>query len=338
MRSCFLCICVVLSIGCHRNDVQLFDEKRILMDTLVSITIYAAEEPPDWHKHVDDAFGAIDEIDKLTSSYNDTSEVGQLNLKAGLDSVHVSPETLEIIQQAVKVSELSDGAFDVTVWPLKKLWGFGFENPHIPDDKLIAEKKNLVDYRNILIEAANIYLIKKGMGVDLGGIAKGYAVDHAVDILNKYNYKDFLVEAGGDLRAVAGELSRGHRKIWIRHPRNRKQFFGYIELDEGAVATSGDYERFFEENGQRYHHILNPVTGYPSRPCVSVTIVAASTALADAYSTAVFVLGPDAGLHLIENTPEIEGLIIYQEDPETSSKLSWKASKQISERLTVLDD
>lgn len=338
MRSVVISFLFVISIGCNRNDVRLFEEKRILMDTLVSITIYATEEPRDWRQHVAEAFAAMAEIDALTSSYNDTSEVGQLNLQAGVNGVHVSPHTLEIIRQAVKVSEFSGGAFDVTVWPLEKLWGFGFENPHMPEKESIAATTRLVDYKNIAIKDANVYLMKKGMGIDLGGIAKGYAVDRAVDILNKHGYEDFLVEAGGDLKAGAGELSQGRRKIWIRHPRKREQFFGHIELDAGAVATSGDYERFFEKDGQRYHHILDPATGYPSRPVVSVTVFAASTALADAYSTAVFVLGPDAGLQLIETTPEIEGLIIYENDSDTDSKLSWKASKQISEKLTVLDN
>lgn len=322
---------LVFGAGCSSTEIQLFEEKRIFMDTLVSITIYATEEPENWRTHVASAFDAIKKIEDLTTSFNDSSQIGQINLKAGQDYHRVNVEVLDIVKQAQEIGEVSNGAFDITVLPLLQLWDFKSSNPRVPTKKEISEKLPLINFHKIEIKANKIRLTESGMGLDLGGIAKGYAVDRAVDILMARGYEDFLVQAGGDLRAVAGELTQGRRKIWIRHPRKRDKSFAAVKMDEGAVATSGDYERFFEINGQRYHHILNPKTGYPGWPVVSVTIFARTTSLADATSTAVFVLGPERGLEFVENNPKLEGLIIFEKD----SELFWKASTGIANKINI---
>lgn len=308
------------------------------MDTLVSITIYAKEEPENWRHHVAAAFDSIRKIEELATSYNDSSQIGQLNLYAGQKEISVHKDILGIIEQAEVISKLSDGAFDITILPLLRLWNFKSPDPRIPADTEISDKLNLVDYRRVRIKGERIFLPEAHMGVDLSAIAKGFAVDRAIETLKNCGYKDFLVEAGGDLRAVAGELTRGRRRIWVRHPRKLDGFFATIKMNQGAVATSGDYERFFEMGGQRFHHILDPRTGYPASPIVSVTIIANAAALADAYATAVFVLGPERGLDLVEKTPEMESLIVYKKDSDSSSTLYWKVSEGIAEDIEVIED
>lgn len=318
--------------SCGAADVQLFEARRILMDTVVAITIYAEEEPPGWRRHVDAAFRAIEDVESLTSSYNDSSQISRVNQKAGNAFVPVNPLVLTILRQAQEVSRMSGGAFDITTLPLVRLWNFKAEHPRVPDSSAVSAKCALVDYNKVEIVGNEVRLAEEGMGFDLGAIAKGHAVDRAAEVLSRFGYSDFLVEAGGDLLAQASDLTRGRRKIWIRHPRQGDAFFANIAMDAGAVATSGDYERYFERQGRRYHHILDPATGYPGRPTVSVTIFGPTTSLADALATAAFVLGPKRGLDFIEKQPGIEGLIIFEKD----SQLQWKASSGIANDLNII--
>ena len=338
MRSFCSAICLIFFFGCRGNDIQLFERKRIVMDTLVSITIYAKQEPENWQQHVEQAFEKMQRIEDLATSFNDSSDVGQLNLNAGQKGISVHKNVLEILKEAREVAENSEGAFDVTVLPLLRLWNFKSSNPRVPTEAEVSEKRELIDFRKIVIKDDKVFLLEAGMGVDLGAIAKGYAVDKAVEVLENYDYKDFMVEAGGDLRAVADTLTQGQRTIWVRHPRKSAEFFAKIKMDETAVASSGDYERFFEVNGKRFHHILNPMTGYPGSPVVSVTIFSQTTALADAYATAVFVLGPEKGLDFIEKLPETEGLIVYQKEIGSDLILDWKVSKGIAEDIEIIDE
>lgn len=330
-------ILILIAFGCGK-DIELFEEKRVLMDSLVSITIYATEEPQGWREHVAGAFDAMQQVEDLMTSYSDSSQVGKINAQAGIEPVAVDSAIVTVIHEAREIGRQSEGAFDITVLPLLRLWNFKAENPAAPDSGAIKERMKLVDFERVEIQDGTVFLPERGMGLDLGGIAKGYAVDRAAVVLEDYGYEDFMVEAGGDLRVSASELTRGRRRIWVRHPRQREQFFAAIPLDAGAVATSGDYERYFELGGKRYHHILDPKTGYPAKPCVSVTILADTAAQADALSTAVFVLGPTRGLALIERTEGVEGLIIYLQDADMVSTLSFEASSNLREKLELVSN
>jgi len=309
-----------------------------MMDTLVSITIYAMDEPPGWREHVASALDAMQHIEDLTSSYRDSSEIGKVNFGAGKNHFSLSREVYQLIYDSQQISQLTEGAFDITLLPLLRLWDVKSPNPRVPTDEEIRERRKLTGYQKIVLNDHEIFFPDSGMGVDLGGIAKGLAVDRAVEVLTKFGYEDFLVEAGGDLRAVAGELTQGQRTIWVRHPRQRDGFFAKIKLDKGAVSTSGDYERFFESDGKRYHHIVDPQTGYPAHPSVSVTIIAEKSEMADGYSTAVFVLGPQRGMEFIENHPELAGLIIYAEPAEGGAVLKCKVSKNLADQITIIEN
>jgi thiamine biosynthesis lipoprotein len=324
--------------ACARDEVQLFSEKQVMMDTLVSITIYAETEPPHWREHIRAAFDAMRKIEALTSSYDDSSEIGKINLNAGRRPVAVSPQVLHLIRESQKISARTGGAFDITVWPLSRLWDVKSPAPRVPPADQIEEKRKLVDYRRIVLNGASVFLPENGMGLDLGAIAKGFAVDCAAQVLREYDYQDFLVEAGGDLRAAAGDATRGRRTVWVRHPRQREKFFAAIKMDAGAVSTSGDYERSFEKEGQRYHHILDPQSGYPAAPTVSATVIAETSELADAASTAAFVMGPERGLEYIESHPELAGLIIYREASERGEVLNWKISKNLVDKINIIEN
>ena len=204
----------------------------------------------------------------------------------------------------------------------------------MPEAGEIAAQLPLVDYRQVLVDSPLVRLARAGMAIDVGGIAKGMAIDLACEALLENGCTDFIVDAGGDLRVQTGPLSQQTPKIWIKHPRLTGTLWGYLTLTSGSVATSGDYERFFwGPDSTRYHHILDPLTGYPARGCVSVTIVSETALLADALATAVFVLGPDKGMFLIDSLPEIEGLILF----EKNHQLNYVMSPGLSDKLTITE-
>jgi thiamine biosynthesis lipoprotein len=211
------------------------------------------------------------------------------------------------------VSEWTGGKFDVTFGALSGLWKFDHDqDDRIPSPRDVAARLPLIDYRQLKIDAreGTAFLARPGMRVHLGGIGKGYAIDRAVTILRARNVRDFMIQAGGDLY-LSG--TRGPRpwRVGIRDPRGPvDRSFATLDLTDGTFSTSGDYERFFMNGGQRYHHILDPATGQPARASRSVTIVAARAVLADALSTGVFILGGRAGMELIERLPEVEGVIV----------------------------
>lgn len=252
---------------------------------------------------------AIERLEQIASTYREDSEISAVNRAAGArEAVPVSPELIGILTEARDVSDLSGGAFDITFASVGRLWRLDPRDPRIPDDSEIQAALALVDYRKVLLDesASTVALAEAGMAIDLGGIAKGTAIDWALDAIRAEGFPNALVEAGGDLAAI-GERSPGVPwRIGIRHPRDRERLFGEIALRDQAVVTSGDYERFVEIDGVRYHHILDTKTGRPSTKSISVTVVADSCQRADALATAFFVLGPADAVALAERLPGVE--------------------------------
>ncbi|MDH5175012.1 MAG: FAD:protein FMN transferase, partial [Elusimicrobiota bacterium] len=206
-------------------------------------------------------------------------------------------------------------------FPLWKIWKFEGENLEVPEKVEIERALKLVNYHKMILKSDKISFAEKGMGIDLGGIAKGYAVDAAVRVLKKENINSAMVNAGGDIYVLGRKQGKPWR-IGIRHPRREGEILGTIEVEDRAIVTSGDYERFFFSEGKRYHHIINPKTGYPADECQSVTIVAKETTFADGLATGIFVLGPSEGMALIESLEGVEGVIVSKEgDVSTSSGL-----------------
>ena len=283
------------------------------MGTEIHVTIWSADDARA-ETAASAVFREFDRLDDMMSVWKGQSDIVRINAAAGEHAVPVSSETREVLHLARQISEQTDGTFDVTFAALSGLWKFDYQDKDesIPDRKDIERRLPLVDYRDVVVDdaAGTVMLRRKGMRVNLGGIGKGYAVDRAVDILRRSGLGDFMIQAGGDMY-VGG--SRGDRpwRLGIRDPRGpADRSFAALDLSDATFSTSGDYERFFMKDGVRYHHIIDLRTGEPARLCRSVTLVTDRAVVADALAKGVFILGPDAGMALIERTPGVQGVIV----------------------------
>jgi FAD:protein FMN transferase len=291
---------------------NLYKYHQVAMGTVIEITLIADDEEAA-NKASLQAFQEIKRIETLMSPWLDSSDVTRINRSAGKERVKVSPETFEVIQKAQEISELSEGGFDITIGPLTELWREARKKTIPPSIEEVKEKLGLVNFKNIGIDPeGKVFLKKKDMAIDLGGIAKGYAVDRAFELLKSLGYKNLIVNAGGDLR-VGGLKNNQPWSIGIQNPRESQKILARISVSDMAVATSGDYERFFIHEGKRYHHIFNPRDGFPTEGCQSVTIVTKDCITADGLATAVFVLGSEKGYSLCQKLEGVDCIIVDKE-------------------------
>jgi thiamine biosynthesis lipoprotein len=293
----------------RKGNNEAITYTRLLMGTVVEVTLMEGDRAG-FDRAAESAFAEIGRLESLLSNYRPDSDVSRINAAAG-HRVNVSDETIETIGYALKAAELSDGAFDPTVGALGRLWGYSSELERVPEKDAVAKFLPLVDYRAVSVDRAVMEagLDRKGMAMNLGGVAKGYIAGKAVSALREAGVERGIVKAGGDMFVFQGEGAERPFIIGIQDPRG-KGALGAVRLLNGAVSTSGDYERYFIKDGVRYHHILDPKTGYPARGVMSVTIVAEDPAMADALSTAVFVMGRVRGMALIERLDRVEGVIV----------------------------
>lgn len=254
------------------------------------------------------------------SIYNAGSDVSRLNAQAGIASVSVSNHTTRVLEIAKHYAEVSDGCFDVTIAPLVRLWGFsgGKERHEVPALDVLAKSLELVGSNHLTLNAddGTAFLAREGMQVDLGGVAKGYAVDVAWNALTHSGAENAIIDLGGNMRCIGKPANAGTWRIGIRHPFQRDRIVGVVNLPSGmAVATSGHYERFVEINGKRYAHIIDPRTGSPVEGMAGVTVVSSSAVEADAMSTALFVLGVEGARATLPRVPDAHALLIPDEQP-----------------------
>ncbi len=302
--SVLLFLLSTVIVGCG-DELKEFEETRVMMGTVVTVKVLSSDDVEAGHA-IDSAFLEVGRVDSLMSRYKEESAVSQLNRTGHTGNL----ELVDLLRECKKWGQLTEGAFDVTVTPLFMLWDF--RQGEVPDASDLEQTLELVDYRRISVTDSTAS-IPAGFEVDLGGVAKGYAVDQAVTRLLSLGLRHALVEAGGDIRTVGGRVGKPWR-IGVRHPR-REGLLRTLEVWDGAVTTSGDYEKYFIEDGVRYHHILDPSTGQPARGCISVTILAETAAEADILATGVLVLGPDRGARLVESLEDV-GALIVSEGPE----------------------
>jgi thiamine biosynthesis lipoprotein len=328
-----------VSLACGRGTpappasaTHLVERSHPTMGTEVQVTAWTSDEP-----RATVAFGAVfgefDRLDTLMSVWKEGSDILRLNAAAGDHAVPVSVETREVLGVARQVSDWTGGKFDVTFGVLSGLWKFDNQDKDgtIPDRRDVLARLPLVNYHDLEVDerAGTAYLKRKGMRANLGGIGKGYAVDRAVEILRRSGLRDFMIQAGGDMY-VAGKRGDRPWRLGIRDPRGpADKSFAMLDLTDGTFSTSGDYERFFMKDGRRYHHILDLSAGEPARGCRSVTLVTDRAVIADALAKGVFILGPDAGMALIERTPGVQGVIV-------SAKNEILISSRLRGRLTLL--
>lgn len=293
------------------------------MDTPVEISVVARDKESAYAA-IALAFSEIERIEQLMSSYESQSALSRLNQRAGEGFIEVDKELFYVISESIRLNKLSKGAFDITVAPLVETYSFDKrveEGFVLPSKEEIKRKLHLVGSDKIIIDEKNtrIRFAIFGMKIDLGGIAKGYAVDRAIEVLKRRGINKALVNLGGNIFAL-GNSRRGPWQIGIQHPTIKNRIWATIELNNQAAATSGNYERFFDFQGKRYGHIINPGTGRLVDNVLSTTIIAKSALEADGLSTAVFVLGAEAGMELIESIEGVEGVLIT-EDKENPPQL-----------------
>jgi thiamine biosynthesis lipoprotein len=238
------------------------------------------------------------------------SELTRLNERAGQGPIEVSPELCELVARAVEISRLTEGAFDPTWYPLGRLWDFKADPPVLPDPDAVERARAYVDAQRIRVDLEQHTVeLPAGFSIELGGIAKGWGVDRGMRTLMDHGVRHGVVDAGGDLKALGAKFDAPWQ-IAIKHPRRREEVLAVIPVSNRCVVTSGDYERFFEVDGRRYHHILDPRTGLPSTGCMSATVVGPDAAFCDALATAMCVLGPERGMPIVEGLERVEALLV----------------------------
>ena len=334
LSSVFCILIIVLSLSaCSPQKDNIYQKSKVLMDTLVIITVASSSESGA-EIATNAAFAEIERLEGLLDFYSPESQISLINRNAGVSGVQVSHDVIELIDKALYVSEKTDGAFDVTIGPLTSLYDF---HKHVrPDDKTIRKNLALINYRDLLLDNAGytVYLKRKGMLIDTGGIAKGYAADRAVETLKKQGIQAGIVAVAGDIRTFGLKPDGKPWKIGIRNPNatnDKDEIFATVQLTDMAISTSGDYERFFFANNKRIHHLLNPKTGYPSEACRSVSVIAKEGVFTDAFATGAFILGPVKGMKVLEGmgfggiimdnegktrlTPNMRGKVEFQGAP-----------------------
>lgn len=284
------------------------DREEAIMGTRVAVEA--------WHEDAavaDAAIAAViaemHRVDRLMSHYKPESELSQVNARAAAGPVPVAPELAALVARALEFSVLTDGAFDITYASVGYLYDYRAHER--PSDAQIAAALPAVNWRHVVVdrEASTIRFSREGVRIDLGGIAKGYAVDRGIAILADMGVRHGTVTAGGDTRILGDRLGRPW-VIGIRHPDDRQRVVSRIPLADAALSTSGDYERYFDEDGRRYHHIINPRTGHSAGGLRSVTVIGPDATTTDGLSTGVFVLGAERGLALIERLGDVDAVLV----------------------------
>ncbi len=285
------------------DEIKTTKRTQILLGTVVEIQVRDADEQKAENAIIK-AFAEVKRIDDLFTTYNEESPVWKLNNT--IDSIiSVDPEIYNLIVLCDSITKLSGGCFDVSLDNLTKAWGFYTDDPQLPDKWIVESALKLSGWNNIELITNKKISKHRNVGLNFGAIAKGYAVDKAIEILIKFGVKKALVNAGGEISVIGNDWVVG-----IQHPRETNSIIKKLKLENITVATSGDYEQYFEVDGVRYHHILDPKTGYPSTGLQSVTIINKSNTIADALATGVFVMGKEEGMKLLESLDNAEAMII----------------------------
>lgn len=316
LLSLVLIITTLLTSCAKENDKNTdpISRTELFMGTVVRITIYDSTD----ESILDKAFNRVAEIESLVSINEDGTELDEVNANSGIQPIAVSDTTYTIVKKALEYSKLSNGDFDLTIGPLVKLWSIGLEGEKVPTQEEIDSVLPLINYKNVELDDNNktIYLKEKGMIIDLGSIAKGYAADEISKILTENNVNSAIIDLGGNILAHGMKKSGDLWKIGIRNPHTDKGgIIGILKVKNKTVVTSGIYERYIEKDGVQYHHLLNPNTGYPfDNNIAGVSIITDKSIDADALSTTVFAKGIDEGLKFVESLDNVDAIFISKDD------------------------
>jgi thiamine biosynthesis lipoprotein len=286
-------------------------DARPMMGTEVSVYLWS-DDPEAGRRALEEVFNEASRIDHLMSTYRDESEISKVNREAAGEPIVVSAELFDLIQRSLDISVLTRGAFDITYDSVGK--HYDFREHRRPDTATVEAERQLINYQLVKLDrvAGTVAFERAGVRINLGGIAKGYVVERGIDILRKQGIRNAIVTAGGDSRLLGDRRGRPWM-VGIRDPRKDGEVAISVPLVDEAISTSGDYERYFEEDGIRYHHIITPSTGEPAAGVHSATVFGPDAVITDALSTSVFVMGVDKGLILIGSLPDYESIVIDAE-------------------------
>jgi FAD:protein FMN transferase len=292
-------------------------EYRYMMGTSVSVEAFGADEPTR-RAAIAEAFDAVAEVDRLMSNYRDDSELTLINHRAALEPVRVSDPMLAVLRAAQEVSVRSAGAFDITVGPLVRLWGFHDRKPHVPSPTELERVRPLVGHRNVVIDpvAHTVRFLRSGVELDLGGIAKGFAVELAAGALRGHGLAG-SIDAGGNQFVLGHPPGKKAWAVGIKNPDSPEELLGVLDVGQGSISTSAQYANSLRAGPRQYGHILDPRTLQPSEGALSVTVVSPDGTLADALSKVGFVLGPGRGLAVIESFPATSAVIAFRKPDGT---------------------
>ena len=312
------CALVLLALSCSPAFAGWVGDAIDLMGTRVSVELWDDDEARG-RGLVREVMDEYRRIDRDMSTYKPESSISMVNAHAAERPIGVGAELFMLIARSLELSSASGGAFDITYESVGYLYDFRAREH--PNAAQISERLPAIDYRHVVLdrEKQTVSFTVPGVRINLGGIAKGYAVEHGAEILRRQGVEHALLNAGGDTRVI-GDRRGQPWIVGIRHPRLADQVVTRLPIVDEAISTSGDYERFFEENGRRYHHIINPQTGEPTEGILTVTVIGPDGTMTDGLDTAIFVLGVEAGLELIKNYPKYEAIIV-----DARGKISYSA-------------
>ena len=280
-----------------------------------------ANDSIEGQQYISSAIDEISRIERLISSWDENSQTTQINKTAGIEAVKVDSELFQLIQRALKISKLTDGAFDISYASMDKIWKFDGSMTKMPSEEAITKSVEKVGYENIVldIEKQTVFLKLKGMKIGFGAIGKGYAADKAKSLLMSSGVVAGIINASGDLNTWGTQPNGKEWMVAIVNPLNKEKVFSWMPVINSAVVTSGNYEKYITFNDVLYSHIIDPRTGYPATGILSVTIFTKNAELADALATSVFVMGEEAGLNFINQLKGVECIIVNQDNKIVSS-------------------
>jgi len=296
---------VLLPGAAHADWIS---REEAIMGTRCSVELWS-EDRAKGEAAITSVFDDMKRIDRLMSTWKEDTEISLVNREAGKHPVKISAELFRLLQESVKYSELTRGAFDITYASVGYLYDF---KRHVhPDQAAIAAALPGINFRHMILDEKKltVFFSRPGMRIDLGGIAKGYSVDRGIEILQKQGFTRAMVNAGGDTRIVGDRFG----KPWwvgVRDPDHESKTFLKLPLTDTAFSTSGDYERYFDEDGKRFHHIIDPKTGDSARKCRSVTVISGNATRTDALTKSVFIMGPEEGIRFINTLPDVDAVAV----------------------------
>ena len=309
---CFVCTCTF--------SQEVFKETTKLMGSRFDISV-VSENQETANRYIKTAIEEISRIENLISSWDKNSQTSLINKNAGIKAVKVDKELFELIERALKVSKLTNGAFDISYASMDKIWKFDGSMTVMPSKEAVKNSVSKVGYQNIILDKnlQTVFLKRKGMKIGFGAIGKGYAADKAKRLLINKGVKSGIINASGDLNAWGKQSDGKDWVVAITNPLNKDKVFSWFPIENSAVVTSGNYEKYVRFNGELYSHIIDPRTGYPCKGVLSVSVFTANAELADALATSIFVMGVETGLNFINQLKGVECIVIDSDNKMHSS-------------------